>query len=95
MVAGLNEQEVVLNKKLLKLAQDIRGDLVHGRTPEKDIDIPLLRRICQRALAVILSLAAEFEDEDDLKVLLRDLPCSDSANKRIVQVQNRLYKMTP
>jgi hypothetical protein len=95
ILAGETQQEVQSNKNLLKIAQRLRGDLVHGRVPGSDVDLPVVRRICQRVLAMILSLAVEYEDEDDLKVFLHELPHSDSSRKRIERAQNRLYKMGP
>ena len=86
------DAEAVAVRSLVKKAYDFRSALVHGREHSAPVDVIALRRVCQRVLAVVLSLYAD-QAGLDVAGLLRELPLSHERQRLVAAARERILPL--
>lgn len=97
LLIGRDDLEAMTVRSLLKEAYGWRSDLVHGRDLKISGKIPgdevnRLRCVCQRVLAVALSLYAE-QPAIDLAKLLPELPVSQERQRQIREIRDSVLPL--
>jgi hypothetical protein len=92
LLIGRGDTEAVAVRSLVKKAYECRSALVHGRELRAPLDLNRLRRVCQRVLAVVLSLYAE-QPALDIPGLLRELPVSQERQRQVGAARARILPL--
>jgi Apea-like HEPN len=97
LVAGRTDAERVAIKGLTKGAYSARSRLAHGRRHGREVDLPKLREICRRTIALSICTAVQCRSEAEFTALMEEALVSHTVQivlqRRAASVQ-RLMKDT-
>jgi hypothetical protein len=92
LLIGRSDAEALAIRSLVKKAYDCRSALVHGRELTEPPDVITLRRVCQRVIAVVLTLYAD-QAALDVAGLLRELPLSHERQRLVEAARERVLPL--
>ncbi len=93
LLTGRNDNERMWIGSFVKKAYGVRSDLVHGRTPKRDVDLRTLRALCQRVLSIVLFLVWKHDRSKEVADLLDDLLLSNGQQRLVRDSRDEVFSL--
>ncbi len=92
LLVGRDDREADFLRRFVKQAYDSRSLLVHGKSLKKTLDLVKLRRLCQRALVLVICYFAT-NGTLELDKFTQDLPISRALRTKVKELQATVFPL--
>jgi hypothetical protein len=93
LLTGRSDEERLQTRRVLKASYSSRSKLAHGTASEGEIDLPRLRDVCRRAIAVSVGIAGSCGSEKKFTDRIEEAVVSHSVQKDLQARGSRIQHL--